>query len=826
MKTHNTRIVLFIAVSINILCLLGYCRLAVGAPEDWMPDANLRRILSEELEVKNLRIADMQRLHTLISEREGIENLEGLQHAVNLKYLQVNKAKVSDLIPLAGLVALNTLKIDHNPISDLTPLAGLVNLERLQLNDCQILDITPLAGLVNLRWLSLEYNQISDITPIRSLTKLERLTIIGNPIDYTHAVGPPVDWMPDPNLWRIVSEELGVVGLTIADMQRLHTLTSERDGIENLEGLQHAVNLKYLQIIKAKISDLTPLSGLVALNTLKIDHNPISDLTPLAGLVNLERLQLNDCQILDITPLAGLVNLRWLSLEYNQISDITPIRSLTKLERLTIIGNPIDYTQLGNLPAELRQCRVDASGYKAPIAERIQNRDYPATWVRDHMLSHRGQHTIEIFTRFDLVFGGVPFSPLRDPITGLRRPTTRWLTRWGLPPVLRNSSTRVGRIDELREMHSEVLHLNPNMILLVGLAFQNGNLEEYGEDWEGWLRDEEGNRLTSVWREDATEVLIDNLIDFTKPAVIEQIVQQAKAISECGLYDGIWLDHWGEGKRLQGIYTAEEEYKAKDTILQRIREVVPDDFFILVNNNRRQLQHRWAPYVNGIYMETGRDFYDFHPGEPEGYTLAGIRDIEDALLWNETKLRKPTLNLLEGELSRFKPMDGSEAKQRNRFFTTMALTHSNASVFMKHFDEFYWYDFYDAPLGRPTGDDETKAQLYENRDGLFIREFTNGWAVYNRSGKEQEIELPQEVSGWSSGVENQRRHTLGDLDGEIYLKVASGLDTAPIADVNGDGVVNILDLVAVANSFGEAEPDLNGDGVVNVLDMVIVANAF
>ena len=52
-------------------------------------------------------------------------------------------------------------------------------------------------------------------------------------------------------------------------------------------------------------------------------------------------------------------------------------------------------------------------------------------------------------------------------------------------------------------------------------------------------------------------------------------------------------------------------------------------------------------------------------------------------------------------------------------------------------------------------------------DGLFIREFSNGWAVYNRSGKAQEIELPQEVSGWASGVEHQRRHTLADLDGEI-----------------------------------------------------------
>ena len=56
------------------------------------------------------------------------------------------------------------------------------------------------------------------------------------------------------------------------------------------------------------------------------------------------------------------------------------------------------------------------------------------------------------------------------------------------------------------------------------------------------------------------------------------------------------------------------------------------------------------------------------------------------------------------------------------------------------------------------------------------------------------------------------------------------------ADVNGDGVVNILDLVAVASYFttytdGEIAKvpiaaDVNGDGVVNILDLVAVAAAF
>ena len=49
-------------------------------------------------------------------------------------------------------------------------------------------------------------------------------------------------------------------------------------------------------------------------------------------------------------------------------------------------------------------------------------------------------------------------------------------------------------------------------------------------------------------------------------------------------------------------------------------------------------------------------------------------------------------------------------------------------------------------------------------------------------------------------------------------------------DVNGDGMVNIQDLVLVANEFGQSgeslKGDVNGDGTVNVLDLVVVSSHF
>ena len=253
-------------------------------------------------------------------------------------------------------------------------------------------------------------------------------------------------------------------------------------------------------------------------------------------------------------------------------------------------------------------------------------------------------------------------------------------------------------------------------------------------------------------------------------------------------------------------------------ILERIRAHTRSDFLIMGNTNRRKIP-RTGKHINGGFMETEL------PGIAIGTILEKpLDDVENALSWLERNLREPHINALEGSSIRTESPDSPNNLRWMRAFTTLSLTFSDGYVLFMDpslpSHGHYWYDFWDADLGLPVGE---KGQLYQEIEGLYIREFTNGWAVYNHSGEAQVITLPEEAQGVASRHMNTE-HTLADLDGEMYLRVKP----ANPADVNGDGVVNILDLTLVAQAMGTDKPeaDVNGDGVVNVFDLVFVANQF
>ncbi len=582
------------------------------------------------------------------------------------------------------------------------------------------------------------------------------------------------DWMPDEHLRESVRKHLNLKNndiLTKNLMVNLLDFVVLESDIKNLQGLEHAINLRYLHISRSQIKDLSPLSKLTKLWSLTLYHNNIVDVSPISNLKNLEELVLHHNEITDFSPLLGLINLKVVLVHHNP-GDGSQIVKLINNPDLTCVIERID-----------------------SFTDHIENRNYPSvfsTWSWD--LSNKANLSREEqIAHHDLYF---------SQMFGMH---------WQYS-VSDNASKLAGSLEEAKREREILLQHNPNMIFLASIYFYGARLDDFANDWPYWLRDTSGNPISDG-------EYAEHLIDFTQQGAQDLFVQQAIAIYECGLYDGIFLDLWHEERSVlfsrAGIEDIDGKYHklevdAKISMLKRIREAVGDDFLILINTIQSKA-FRSAPYVNGAFMETEWEI------ENGAYTHQQLAQIEDTLLWSEQNFRSPQINCLEGYCIPTEPANSDINQRWMRVFTTLSLTHSDGYVLYSHEKDRIWYDFWDTDIGKPVN---KKGQLYQNREGLFIREFDYGWAVYNRSGKPQEIRLPEQATGVESGLRNDL-HILSDLDGEIYLK-----STTDKHDVNSDGVVNIQDLVLVANAFGEAEPDLNGDDVVNIQDLVIVASAF
>ena len=527
--------------------------------------------------------------------------------------------------------------------------------------------------------------------------------------------------IPDPNLQAAIRGELQLLPgsrITKEDMLRLESLGAARHDIMHLTGLEHATNLTslslwgnplaelapianlqsltYLDIAACSISHITSLSNLVNLTGLNVRFNRIVEISPVTNLTNLVTLRLEGNRIVDVTPLANLTQLTELYLSDNHIANISPLANLVELETLDIRGNLVnDYTPLDGLALTDFLYDEFCELPPRPIHDRIKDRDFPSIFT-----AWAGPNWVSILNRPDL--SGVENVASHD----------LWFSvpQFGL--TFRDTSNEfimAGSVDEAIKRRDEFLALNPNMLFIADIRMRSYALDEFPEDWPYWIRDSDGN-IVNAWAG------IFGLIDFTHPDIQDRIVQQAIAVSKCGLYDGIHFDWWNEdGAILADLYGDwshkyrgnEAEQEARDNILRRIRAGTRPAFLIMGNTNRHTIP-RTAPHINGGFMET------IVPHTLTGGHLeALLNEVETSLLWLEQNLREPQINALEGWGIPTKSPDDSTNLRWMRAFTTLSLTHSDGYVLFNLGEghEHYWYDFWDADLGRPVG---SKAKLYDD----------------------------------------------------------------------------------------------------------------
>ena len=107
------------------------------------------------------------------------------------------------------------------------------------------------------------------------------------------------------------------------------------------------------------------------------------------------------------------------------------------------------------------------------------------------------------------------------------------------------------------------------MIFLLEVRFLNSGATsppfDFPDDHLYWLRDANGQIVYDGER---------RLINYAHPDVQDIIVGQALAIAKCGLYDGVFFDHWNDfsSKVDDKLISDEVGVNARENIIRRIRE--------------------------------------------------------------------------------------------------------------------------------------------------------------------------------------------------------------------------------------------------------------
>ena len=137
---------------------------------NWISE-NLRHAIAKSCNKEPYKITKdyLKTIREIDLSDRGIYNLEGIQYAINLNNLNLNKNEIVDANLLTALTRLNNLELSENRIENIS---FLTNLERLKSVGLDSNNISKVPDLKNLRYLNLiniSDNKISDLSFIENL---------------------------------------------------------------------------------------------------------------------------------------------------------------------------------------------------------------------------------------------------------------------------------------------------------------------------------------------------------------------------------------------------------------------------------------------------------------------------------------------------------------------------------------------------------------------------------------------------------------------------------------------------------------------------------
>ncbi len=352
-------------------------------------------------------------------------------------------------------------------------------------------------------------------------------------------------------------------------------------------------------------------------------------------------------------------------------------------------------------------------------AERIAARTFPSVFQAWNPADNlKDEDKLTTLARHDLVFHAPDYFGLKW--VGDFQGMSTSFTKDSQESALKTRKTLLGK--------------NPNLVMLAELRYRDAH-KTYLPENHAWWKRKDGKPIIG-WEEGGYF-----LLDFSNPAYHTQIAQQAKAIMDLGVFDGIMLDWW-------------EDNENRLALVKAIRMEIGDKALILVNANDRRTP-KTAAFVNGYFMECYKS-----------KTANDWKEIAETLDWAESNLREPRINCIE---TWFHKSRGD--LQLMRATTALSLTLSDGYCLFSdpnplptpdHLHD--WYEFWDRSLGQP------KAKGSRQKNGSIQREFDHGLAVYNPSGNKPvtvNFTTPHTaVSSRQSGL----TFVVPAEDGDLFLK--------------------------------------------------------
>ena len=656
-------------------------------------------------------------------------------------------------------------KIEGQGIRDLTGLQFATNLSFIRIEKSEVSDLSPIAGLTQLKIIDIDFTDPpSIIHDAKQLSRLVNLTFLA-----LHGVEDLTPLAGLPKLEELFVSHSNIRDLSpLAGLVHLELIHMSGRSVSDLSPLAGLTKLRHLYLPGGDISDLTPLAGLTNLEELSLHGNKISDISPIAGLTGLKSINFKHNAIADISSLAGLSNLDWLSLQNTKISDISVLARLTNLTWLDVSVNKIsDISVLARLTNLVRLNVAVNKISDISVLARLTN----LTWLnvaRNQIADLSPLDGLRPNLNFISVSGNPYFPPGGPKIDG------PWL--WLLLPE--------ARLPSGADLLSEA---SGSTVTEVEVATHGATVREPvgGSMWAlHTLPHQRANNIGDMLKHSIRDGTIYGSLSLYSP-------REQTTMIYVGSEDSVKV--WLNGVLVHQIidWRSPDDYTdAVPVTLKPGRNVLLVAVAILGENGHGFFG--FAPdadYTVGTGLGYGFSQTPIHVGDT--FTLdIRAENVSDLAGWQFDIAFDP---------SRLEALDVSEGD--------FLKTDGGATFFQS--------GRIDNAAGKITG--LIAGRISEG--GVS----GSGSVLHVRFKAKSEGETELALQNFLFGSAAEESIPAGPR--EVHITVEERLLTG---DVNRDGVVNILDLIRVAQQLGKRVPpnssvDINGDGVVNIFDLTLVA---